>query len=73
MQMQTRTPRRPKTFRLSDAEFAAIREAAADAGLPWTTFVRRAATTAARQAITPPVLTMDSGRSVALTETSEDK
>ena len=71
--MQTRTPRAPKTFRVSDAEFAAIGKAATDAGLAWTTFVRQAALTAARQQLRPASVQLDSGEVLALIDTLEDE
>ena len=51
--METQTARTPRTFRLNDAELAVIREAAADAGMNWTTFIRRAALAAARRRLQP--------------------
>lgn len=71
--MQTENLRTVRTIRLSDVELAAIREASATAGLPWTVFVRGAALAAARRQIIPatPATVDVRGEAVALSETPE--
>ena len=63
-------PRTPRTFRLNEVEFAAIREAAANAGMYWTTFVRRAALAATRRRLTPATVEVG-GDPIPLTDTED--
>ena len=70
--METQTARTPRTFRLSDAELAAIREAAADAGMNWTTFVRRAVLAAVNRRLAPATVEVG-GAAVPLLDTLEDQ
>ena len=68
--MHTQALRTVRTFRLNDAELVVIREAAAEAGLAWTTFTRRAALAAARRRLAPATVEVG-GEAVPLLDTLE--